>query len=72
MSEAWLCYQAPEPGARSEARYCHKRCVEAGTQVRLLRADFGLHRLLESLLTPAITRALRKDLPGARRPWGSP
>jgi hypothetical protein len=70
LQECWLCYEVPLAGEHSEARCCHKRCAEGGAQLRLMRSDFALRRLLESLLKPPL--AALKDLPSPRRPWGSP
>jgi hypothetical protein len=73
LQECWLCYQPPAVGGRSEATCCHKRCAVGESQVRLLRADVGLQRLLASLLTPAVPLAALKDEPRRiSRPWGQP
>jgi hypothetical protein len=72
LQEVWLCYQPPPVGGTVEPCWGHRTCVEGGAQVRLVRGDWALRRLLESLLKPAITRAALRDLDGPRRPWGSP
>jgi hypothetical protein len=69
LSECFLCYEVPSPGARSQATCCHKRC--AGATTRLQRADYAFKSLLQALLQPTVP--LAKDLPRRiGRPWGDP
>ena len=70
VAQAYLCYERPAVGGTSEPHWCHKTCVADGATVRLVRADFGLKRLLETLVKPAIP--VVKDLRTPRRPWGNP
>ena len=70
LAQAYLCYERPAVGGTSEPHWCHKTCVADGATVRLVRADFGLKRLLETLVKPAIP--VVKDLRTPRRPWGNP
>jgi hypothetical protein len=75
LEEAWLAYPVPALGARAETRWVHRKCLPepAGADApRLLRADFALRRLIESLARPVRRLAVLKDLPGPRRPWGNP
>jgi hypothetical protein len=72
LEEAFLAYEAQAGKSAVEARWCHKRCVAGEATVKMVRGDWAMRRLLEALLTPPITRALRKDLPHAKRPWGNP
>jgi hypothetical protein len=79
LAAAWLGYARPaRPGERIPPRWLHKKCAQAqpppdGAQEHLWRADFALYSLVKGLLRPSeIPLAVRKDLPGARQPWGNP
>lgn len=79
LEAAFLGYARPQRrGERIPPRQVHKKCAEQqpppdGGREHLWRLDHALYSLIKGLLRPAeIPRALRKDLPDARRPWGSP
>jgi hypothetical protein len=75
LEEAWLAYPVPALGARAETRWVHRKCLPepAGADApRLLRGDFALRQLVESLVRPPIPRAALQDRRGPNRPWGSP
>jgi hypothetical protein len=66
LQECYLCYPPPSPGARSEARCCHRKCAEGEAQLRLMRSDFALRQVLTPLVTPAIPVAALQDEPRTR------
>ena len=59
LTECWLCYEAPAAGARVEARWGHRKCVEGEGKLKLVRGDWALRRLIEALVTPPMTGQCR-------------
>jgi hypothetical protein len=73
LTECFFSYEMPALGARSPATCCHRTCAAGEGQVRLMRADFALRRVLEALMKPAIAAAALEDLPRRiNRPWCNP
>ena len=72
LEEAFLTYEPPAVGAKAVTHWCHKKCVAGEAQVRLVRGDFALKRLIESLVRPSIPLAALHDRPSPRRSWGDP
>ena len=71
LEEAYLAYECPPVGGQVEPCWCHKKCGAGEGPVKMVRGDWALRRLIESLVQPAIPRAALQEN-RARRPWGSP